>query len=145
MPVTKKITDLALANVAAGDDVPIAQGGFLKRAKAGQANGFALLDNASALLESSGYLYRGAFHFNDVNWNTLNKTGIYQSVDVGTGGANQPPATYRWGHLIVMGNGLAWTQIYIPHNPAGDGYIYIRVNQDGDNPSSWRKIAAPPA
>lgn len=54
MPVTKKITDLALANVAAGDDVPIAQGGFLKRAKAGQANGLAILDSAGMPLDSAG-------------------------------------------------------------------------------------------
>lgn len=54
MPTTKKITELSLASVAAGDDVPIAQGGFLKRAKAGQAGGLAILGAAGMPLNGAG-------------------------------------------------------------------------------------------
>lgn len=141
MPVTKKITELAQVSAAAGDDVPIAQGGFLKRAKAGQAGGFAILDAMAALSSSAAYLDRGTANFDSANWDNLDKTGIYKIYGLGSGGSNQPPASFKYGHLIVLRlNGNAYTQLYIPEQT--DNFIYYRQKWgDASTPAPWRKIA----
>jgi hypothetical protein len=49
----KRISQLTQVAVAAGDDVPIVKSGNTRRAKAGQASGFAILDAAGMVLDSN--------------------------------------------------------------------------------------------
>jgi hypothetical protein len=93
----------------------------------GQPNGIPYLDGSGAFAASNAYLDRGSINFDSVNWNTLTATGIYSIVNAGSGGSNQPPASYKWGVLLVTqrtGNDYI-VQLYFPHS--NDPFIYYRV------------------
>ena len=83
----------------------------------------------------------GDFTFDEVNWNNYKTAGIYRVFGVpSSGGSNQPPATYKYGSLVVLrGQYGGITQIFIPH--LIDNNLYVRHNWwDGEDIqwSAWR-------
>ena len=135
------LTSLPVAQVAVGDLLPIVQGGVSKQAQAGTH--IPILDSSGKLAASDAYLYRGFVAFNGVDWDTLTTAGIYKTTDSGTGGLNQPPASYKYGHLIIHATDDGGvTQIYVPHNDS-DPYVYVRILYAGGGVfTSWKTLGA---
>jgi hypothetical protein len=125
----KRIRDLRVLTPATGDylaaDKPA---GDTYKLPIGQANGVPFLNASGALASTDAYLNRG-YYSAPVDWNTLTTAGVYgiYSGAFGEGSANTPPATYKYGTLLVLASGPSSaiiTQIYIPHHT--DFAIYFR-------------------
>jgi hypothetical protein len=105
----------------------------------GQPNGLAYLDANGAFSANDAYLNRGTFNFDDEDWNTLTTTGVYKTVNSGSGGSNQPPTANKAGFLMVFrGAGASCVQMYVP--TSNDAFMYIRTLQS--TWSSWRRYGA---
>ena len=138
------LTSLPVAQVAAGDLLPIVQGGVSKQAQAGTH--IPILDSSGKLAADDAYQYRGVYGFDGTDWDTLTQAGIYVINQGTTGGANQPPASYKFGHLLVFhdaeGVTPGTTQIYIPHDTQSDPFIYVRQQWTGSTWSAWKTLGA---
>ncbi len=112
-------------------------------ARQGQPNGIPLLDSIGALASPDAYLDRG-FVASPVDWNALTKAGVYKihSNAFGSGATNYPPATYRYGTLLVFRSSSPATivQLYIPHWEVADNYIYFRESWNDTDWSPWRAV-----
>ena len=86
--------------------------------------------------------YSGEIPFGGANWNSYKNPGMYRVTNLGSGGSGAPPATYRWGTLIVTSaaGGGGVTQVYYPH--ANDNNIYFRQSWSGADSdwSAWRSV-----
>ncbi|MEM4674760.1 MAG: hypothetical protein QXM12_00575 [Nitrososphaerota archaeon] len=98
----------------------------------------------SQLADNATLKVQGDFIFDSVDWNTYKTAGIYRvSGASGSGGSNQPPATYKFGALVVLrGSNGAITQIYYPHQT--DTNFYVRQTWDGTD-AQWQPWRAYPA
>ena len=131
-PVTSVVDGTVVYDKSAGKFYIALNGSWVEAPQErGQAGGFPLLDASGKLAAPDSYMYRGYFDFDNVDWNTKVEAGLYKVGNATSGaGANQPPAIYKFGHLIVFttdDNQATWgvTQIYIPHQDS-DPFIYIR-------------------
>jgi len=85
---------------------------------------------------------RGMIDF-ESDWDTYVDAGVYAVRQWPGTPVNAPPATYRYGILIVERFGaVGLTQIYIPHSPLFDPRIYIRQLWPNATWSPWQTYAA---
>ena len=94
----------------------------------GQGNGVPLLNANGALARADAYLNRGVLS-SAVDWDTLTTAGTYAVYPSAFNeeSENTPPATYKYGTLLVLASGYSSAvilQIYIPHHT--DNAIYFR-------------------
>lgn len=95
-------------------------------------------------INAQGLTDRGGLNFNG-DWNTYTTPGVYTIYNGPGTPANTPPATYKYGQLIVSqstesGN-IRITQIYIsdgsPSDPFTKYNFWVRQNPRVNGPGTW--------
>ncbi len=80
---------------------------------------------------------RGTINFNS-DWNSYTTPGYYRVADEGSSAANTPPASYRWGVLLVIKSGTAITQLYTQHDGPG---TFVRQAWNGNDWQPWVELS----
>lgn len=95
-------------------------------------------------INAQGLTDKGGLNFNG-DWNTYTTPGVYTIYDIPGTPTNAPPATYKWGQLIVFqstysGN-IRITQIYITDRLTTDPFtqynFWVRQNWGVNGSGTW--------